>query len=126
MGPALWATPTSRAASGGALSGAWYAAPDPIARAAFVSAFAGKYAVQPSMLADLAYDAASIARVTAQGGGASLVASLTRPGGFSGADGTLLLQADGRVQRALAVFMLSHGATTLVSPAPATLGAPAS
>ena len=41
--------------------------------------------MQPSVLADLAYDAASIARVTAQTGGAALTTSLTRPGGFSGA-----------------------------------------
>jgi len=126
MGPALWASAAGRASSGGILGGAWYAAPDPAARGAFVQAFAAKYAVQPSMLADLAYDAASIARVTAQGGGATLAESLTRPGGFSGTDGTLLLQADGHVQRALAVFELSHGAASIVAPAPTILTAPSS
>ncbi len=120
IGPALWASPAARVASGGVLNGAWYAAPDPAARAAFVAAFAAKYAVQPSVLADLAYDAACIARVTAQSGGATLVDSLTRPGGFTGTDGALLLQPDGLVQRALAIFQLSpDGTTAIVSPAPA-------
>ncbi len=122
MGPALWASPAARTASGGVLNGAWYAAPDPAARGPFVAAFAAKYAVQPSVLADLAYDAASIARVTGQTGGPSLLDSLTRPGGFSGTDGTLLLQPDGHVQRALAVFQLApDGTTAIVSPAPTVL-----
>jgi hypothetical protein len=47
--------------------------------------------------------------------------SLTRPGGFTGADGTLLLQRDGHVQRALAVFELSHGTSAIVAPAPSIL-----
>jgi len=118
MGPALWASPAARVASGGVLNGAWYAAPDPAARAAFVAAFAAKYTVQPSVLSDLAYDAASIARVTGQTGGATLVDSLTRPGGFTGTDGTLLLQPDGHVQRALAVFQIYNGTASIVSPAP--------
>ena len=121
MGPALWASPAARAGAGGVLGGAWYAAPDPAARGNFVQAFSAKYMVQPSVLADLAYDAASIARVTAQGGGATLMDSLTRPGGFTGADGTLLLQRDGHVQRALAVFELSHGTSAIVAPAPSIL-----
>jgi outer membrane PBP1 activator LpoA protein len=124
MGPALWGSPAGRAGGGAILNGAWYAAPDPAARASFAQNFATRYSVEPSILADLAYDAASIARVTAQGGGATLTVSLTRPGGFSGADGTLLLQPDGHVKRALAVFELSHGTASIV--APATLGAPGS
>ena len=126
MGPALWAAPANRASSGGVLNGAWYAAPDPAARVAFTQAFVTRYAVMPSTLADLAFDAASIARVTAQGGGATLSESLTRPGGFSGADGTLLLRPDGSVQRGLAVFELDHGVAAIVAPAPAALSAPTS
>jgi branched-chain amino acid transport system substrate-binding protein len=121
MGPALWASPAARVGSGGILGGAWYAAPDPAARGGFVQTFSAKYMVQPSVLADLAYDAASIARVTAQDGGTSLIDSLTRPGGFTGADGTLLLQRDGHVQRALAVFQLSHGTAAIIAPAPSIL-----
>ena len=126
MGPALWAAAANRANSGGVLNGAWYAAPDPAARGGFTQSFVAKYAVMPSSLADLAFDAASIARVTAHGGGATLTESLTRPGGFAGADGTLLLRPDGSVQRGLAVFELDHGVAAIVAPAPATLAAPAS
>jgi branched-chain amino acid transport system substrate-binding protein len=126
MGPALWAQETNRADSGGILRGAWYAAPDPAARAGFVQTFTARYSVAPSVLADFAYDAASIARVTAQSGGVSLAASLTRPGGFSGVDGTLLLLPGGKVLRSLAVFQLSDGGASIISPAPAVLTAPSS
>ena len=60
IGPALWASPSS---GSGQFRGAWYAAPDPAARSNFEQAYTAKYGSAPSPVADLAYDAASIARV---------------------------------------------------------------
>ena len=60
IGPALWA---SRSSGSGQFRGAWYAAPDPSARANFEQTYTAKYGSSPPPLADLAYDAASIARV---------------------------------------------------------------
>ena len=116
LGPALWASPRARA--GATLRGAWYAAPDPAARAAFVAAYQAKYGVPPPSLADLAYDAASLARVVAGEGGFHGRA-LTRREGFLGADGLLVLAPDGSVRRGLAVFR-TNGA--IVSPAPLRVG----
>ncbi len=119
LGPALWADPLTRAGSGRALAGAWYAAPDPDQRAAFVAAFSAKYGAAPPGAADLAYDAAGIARVTAAQGG-FVADSLTRPEGFLGVDGVLQLRGGGVVRRGLAVFEIERGGTRRVVPAPAS------
>jgi branched-chain amino acid transport system substrate-binding protein len=120
LGPALWATPSS---GSGQFSGAWYAAPDPAARAGFNDAYTAKFGTPAPAIADLAFDAASIARVLAQNGGFS-AAALTQPGGFAGTDGLMALQPDGRVRRGLAVFEIQRGGPQLVEPAPQSFAAP--
>jgi ABC-type branched-subunit amino acid transport system substrate-binding protein len=113
LGPALWAAQSS---GSGQVPGAWYAAPDPAARANFVQAYSAKYGSDPPQLADLAYDAASIARLLA-GGGFS-VGALTQPAGFVGADGWFALLPDGQARRALAVFAIERGGPQMIEPAP--------
>ncbi len=120
MGPALWAREASRLS---ALSGAWYAAPDPAQRVPFEQAYAAKYKAPPRELASLAYDAASVARVAANSSGFA-PGALTRPEGFTGADGLLALQPDGQVRRGLAIFEVDRGASRIVQPAPQSLSAP--
>ena len=97
LGPVLWAAPATR--GGSDLTGAWYAAPDPASRSAFDQAFQAKYGAPAPGLADVAYDAASIARVIAPSGFST--PSLTRPDGYAGVDGVLALGPDGRVRRGL-------------------------
>lgn len=121
LGPALWANAASR--GGAALNGAWYAAPDPAARMAFDQQYQTKYGMPAPSLADLAFDAASVARVLAGTGGYT-IASLTRPDGFAGTDGVFSLQPDGTVRRALAVFEIQRGGPVIVDPAPASVSAP--
>lgn len=113
MGPGQWADPASRS---GQLRGAWFAAADPTARQPFVQAFMARYGSPPRPLSDLAYDAASIARVTAPSGFA--IASLTAPSGYLGADGWLALLPSGDVRRALAVFQTGPGGPQVVQPPP--------
>jgi branched-chain amino acid transport system substrate-binding protein len=114
MGPALWASSSS---GSGQLPGAWYAAPDPGSRGSFEQAYTAKFGGPPSPVADLAFDAASIARVLAGRGNYS-AGALSQPAGFSGVDGWFALLPDGQVRRALAVFAIERGGPQMVEPAP--------
>jgi branched-chain amino acid transport system substrate-binding protein len=114
LGPALWA---SRASGSGHMPGAWYAAPDPAARAGLVEAYTEKYGTEPPQLANLAFDAASIARVLGAGEGYS-AGALTREAGFLGTNGWLALLPDGHVRRGLAVFRIESGGPQMIEPAP--------
>jgi hypothetical protein len=114
LGPALWASPSS---GSGQMSGAWFAAPDPAARTGFEQGYSAKYGGPPSPVADLAFDAASVARVLAGGGGYT-VAALTQTAGFLGVDGWLALLPDGQVRRGLAVFRVQRGGPDMIEPAP--------
>lgn len=120
LGPALWGRNAARLS---ALSGAWYAAPDPAQRAPFEQAYAAKYNAPPRELASLAYDAAAVARIASDNGGFA-PGALTRPEGFTGADGLLGLQPDGQTRRGLAIFEIDHGGSHVVQPAPQSLQAP--
>jgi branched-chain amino acid transport system substrate-binding protein len=121
IGPALWANPAMR--GGASLTGAWYAAPDPAARTQFDQAYAAKYGSPAPGLADVAFDAASIARVVAQDGRYS-IDSLSRPDGFAGVNGVLGLEQDGTVRRGLAVFEIHPDGPSIVDPAPTSLAGP--
>ena len=114
LGPSLWA---SSASGSGQVPGAWFAAPDPAARAGLEQGYAAKYGGPPPVVADLAFDAASIARVLGAQGGYS-IAALTQPAGYLGADGWLELLPDGQVRRGLAVFRVQRGGPEMIEPAP--------
>lgn len=115
VGPILWQDPSVR--QGAPLTGAWYAAPDPSLREGFVSAYSARYGASPPSLADLAFDAAGLARVLAEGPGYS-AAALTNPAGFTGADGVLALRPNGTVARGLAVMTIgADGTASVLAPA---------
>jgi branched-chain amino acid transport system substrate-binding protein len=120
IGPALWADPSS---GSGAVSGAWYAAPDNATRSDLEREYAAKYGSPPSPLADLAFDAASVAKVVVGPSGAD-TAILTQPGGFVGTDGWFTLLPDGQVRRGLAVFRIQRGGPELIDPAPQSAASP--
>jgi len=122
IGPALWSSPAS---GSGAVAGAWYAAPDTTSRGTLAQGYAAKYGSPAPPLADLAYDAASIARVLVTRGGVDIT-TLTQPAGFVGADGWMAFNPDGRVHRGLAVYKVGHGGSDLIDPAPQSAGAPGS
>lgn len=120
LGPAQWAR---QASSLGALSGAWYAAPDPAGRVGFEQQYEAAHGGPPREFASIAYDAAGIARAVGAGLGFP-IASLERPEGFLGADGLLALRPNGQVRRGLAIFEIDRGGAHIVQPAPQSLGAP--
>ncbi|HVY13718.1 MAG TPA: penicillin-binding protein activator [Rhodopila sp.] len=111
LGPSLWA---DRASGSGAVPGAWYAAPDSTIRASFVRDYQDRYGAAPPQIADVAYDAALIGRYASTSSG-SLLTALTQPSGFIGSDGLVVLTADGRVRRGLAVFKVGG---TMIAPPP--------
>lgn len=114
LGPALWVEPGSGSA---ALTGAWFAMPDPAARGDMSANYQTRYKEPPPPRADLAHDAASIARVLASRG-AMNAAGLTQPLGFTGVDGWLALLPDGRVRRGLAVFRVDRQQPARIGAAP--------
>ena len=121
LGPMLWARDAAGMGSRAALRGALYAAPDPAARTAFVQRYqAENGGAAPPTVGDLAFDAAAIAVLAAREGGYT-VPVLTNPVGFTGTDGLLQLEPDGKVRRGLAVFKVAPGGPQIVSPAPTSL-----
>jgi branched-chain amino acid transport system substrate-binding protein len=121
VGPALWADPASGSA---AVIGAWYAAPDNSTRANLERDYTAKYGVPPSPLADLAFDAASVAKVILGPTGPDL-SSLTQQAGFLGTDGWFTLLPDGQVRRGLAVYKIERAGPELIDPAPQAADSPA-
>lgn len=120
IGPTLWADPSS---GSGAVRGAWYAAPDSTTRSSLEKNYTAKYGLSPSPLADLAFDAASVAKLVLGPRGSS-VAILTQPEGFVGTDGWFVLLPDGQVRRGLAVFKIEQTGPELIDPAPQSAAAP--
>ncbi len=91
-----------------------------------MTAFQGKYGDRPSPIADIAFDAALIGKSLAEDNDFS-IGALTKPDGYSGVDGAIVLLPDGHVRRALAIYQIGQsGGATIVSPAPTDLSSPGS
>lgn len=119
LGTGLWDDPA--VAQEPALTGAWFAAPDPSLRSDFESKFQAVYGKKPTRLATLAYDATALAAVLARQGGERPYdpAILTNPTGYAGIDGLFRLRPDGIAERRLAVLEITPQGARVVDPAPA-------
>ncbi|MGC9270977.1 penicillin-binding protein activator [Acidiphilium sp.] len=125
LGPSLWSHDAEAMASHDSLRGALYAAPDPAMGLAFEQKFQSSYgSPPPSGIDKIGFDAGAIAVLAARQGGYT-DQILTNPTGFAGTDGVFRLDADGHVQRGLAVFRVEPGGPQIVSPAPTELPPPA-
>jgi branched-chain amino acid transport system substrate-binding protein len=101
------------------LVGAWYAGPDPRGWSDFSQKYVKTYGQAPPRIASLAFDAVGLATALASGADDQRfsAAALTRPNGFSGADGTFRLLSDGNTDRALAVLEVQKfGAGVIDAP----------
>lgn len=118
LGSGLWDDPGIESES--ALTGGWFAASPPDARADFASRYQGAYGNQPPRLASLAFDAAALAAVLAKSSDPDPFsqAAIENPNGFTGVDGLFRFNAQGLVQRGLAVLEVRPNGDTIVSPAP--------
>lgn len=106
------------------LQGAWFALPDPALANGFASRYTAAYGSQPHPLAGLSYDGiAAIGALVATGSNDALTAaSLTRGGGFVGANGVFRLLPDGSNERGLAVAQVLNNQVTVIDPAPRSFG----
>jgi ABC-type branched-subunit amino acid transport system substrate-binding protein len=102
------------------LRGARYPGPDPNGWRDFAARYANIYGNAPPRIASLAYDAVGLASVLARerAGARFGAAALTRPAGFSGADGVVRLMADGTSNRDLAILEVQNFGARIVEPAP--------
>lgn len=119
LGVSSWNNP--RLTREPALRGGWFAAPDPEISRNFENRFAGAFGSPPPRLASLAYDAtlltARLAREQRRRNRFALEA-ITDPNGYFGADGLFRLNADGSVERGLAILEIQPGGIQVVDPAP--------
>ena len=104
-----------------AFVGGWFPAPEPRGWQEFSERFGRTFGAAPPRIASLSYDAVTMAvQLAANPAGARFTAAnLTRPAGFSGADGPVRLRADGLADRSLAILEVQKLGVNLLEPAPA-------
>lgn len=105
-----------------ALSGGWFAAPDPSMRNAFTTRYRTAYGAAPPRLASLAYDATTMAARLARRRARDRfgVAAIADPNGYLGVDGIFRFAPNGQIERGLAVLEINSGGFRIVDPAPQT------
>lgn len=119
LGVSSWNNP--RLTREPALRGGWFAAPDPEIKRNFEDRFAAAFGAKPPRLASLAYDASLLsARLAATQRRRNRFdeRAITDPNGYYGADGLFRLNANGSVERGLAILEIQPGGIQVVDPAP--------
>jgi len=108
-----------------ALNGGWFAAPAPDSDSGFVSKYRATFGSTPPTLASLAYDAISLVALLGSGQAYHRFTpnALTDPNGFAGVNGIFRFNANGAIDRGLAVLSVRPGGFDVVSPAPTTFQA---
>lgn len=127
LGTGLWDDPSLSTEP--ALVGGWYAGPAPEGFADFSRRFEQGFGRRPPRLASLAYDATALVGILARRTDTTTPfddRGLSNPDGFAGYDGIFRFQADGLVQRGLAVLEIQRrGGGRVIDPAPASFQQPA-
>ena len=127
LGTGLWANDPALAQETG-LAGSVYAATDPAKWQPFAERYAGIYGQLPDQRAGLVYDAITLIVAlgrapSAYSGPDYSAAALTNVSGFNGVTGVFRLNADGTVERQLAILEVVPGGATVRDPAPGTFAA---
>lgn len=120
LGTGLWYEAASQ--KEGLLAGAWFAAPQPSTDDAFNAKFRAVFGSEPPQLASLAYDAMSLIALLSNGTPYHRFTQrgITDPNGFAGVSGIFRFQANGTIDRGLAVLAVEPSGFTVVNPAPVT------
>jgi ABC-type branched-subunit amino acid transport system substrate-binding protein len=121
LGTGLWDDPSIGREP--QLNGGWFAAPEPDSDGAFNAKYKATFGAQPPALATLAYDAISLVDLLSTGTPYHRFTrdALIDPNGFAGVDGIFRFNADGTVERGLAVLSVEPGGTfKVIDPAPRT------
>ncbi|MEZ5830714.1 MAG: penicillin-binding protein activator [Dongiaceae bacterium] len=124
LGTGLWAGDPRLAQETG-LAGGWFAATAPDKWQQFADRYAGVYGAAPDQRAALVYDAITLIVAIGKGNPAPVYddARLTDPSGFSGVTGVFRLNADGTVERQLAIMQVVPGGAVIREQAPGTFAA---
>jgi ABC-type branched-subunit amino acid transport system substrate-binding protein len=123
LGTGLWANDTALAQETG-LTGGWYATTAPDKWQQFADRYQGIYGAVPDQRAGLVYD--SITLIVALGRSSVpdySEAALTNVSGFTGVTGVFRLNADGTVDRQLAIIEVVPGGGVVREQAPGTFAA---
>jgi len=123
LGTGLWANDPALAQETG-LTGGWYATTAPDKWRQFAERYQGIYGAVPDQRAGLVYDAITL--IVALGKSPMpdySEAALTNVSGFTGVTGVFRLNADGTVERQLAVIEVVPGGGVVREQAPATFAA---
>lgn len=123
LGTGLWANDPALAQETG-LAGGWFAATDPAKWQPFAERYAGIYGQLPDQRAGLVYDAITLIVALGKAPVPDFSqAALTNVSGFNGVTGVFRLNADGTVERQLAILEVVTGGATVRDPAPGTFAA---
>lgn len=107
-----------------ALHGGWFAGPDRNARERFDTAYEETYGSEPSRITSLAYDAIALAAHMDGGELGFSAEAIEEAQGFMGADGLFRFNAEGLIERGLAVYELRSRGFIEIEPAPASFDEP--
>ena len=127
LGTSLWAGDANLAQETG-LVGGWFANVAPDKWQAFVTRYQSVYGAAPDQRAGLVYDSITLVVALTQQAGANAAPdfngpAMTNPNGFAGVTGVFRLNADGTVDRSLAVIEVTPGGGTVRDPAQGTFAA---
>lgn len=123
LGTSAWDFPTIGREP--AFVGGWYPSPDPMTWRSFSERFAKTFGTAPPRIASISYDAVSFAIGLASNppGERYTQANLTRANGFSGVDGIVRFNPDGRSERGLAVVEVQKIGSAVIDAAPVSFEA---
>ncbi|MFK7901711.1 MAG: penicillin-binding protein activator [Nitratireductor sp.] len=103
-----------------ALDGAFYTGRDVSKFGEFATRYKSNFSEDASVLSAIGYDAVTLATTLVRSKGPQAFASETLEDqkGFAGINGIFRLRANGTSQRGLAVYQVTNGAGSIISPAP--------
>jgi branched-chain amino acid transport system substrate-binding protein len=117
MGTSAWAGDAQREPT---LAGGWYVSADPSARTDFEARYQTIYGRAPTRLASLGYDAVALASLLSRDTGSNGFAPnrLQNTDGFAGSDGLFRFNANGAIERGLAIIEVGQNTVNVVDAAP--------
>ncbi|MBX9747253.1 MAG: hypothetical protein K2X34_10145, partial [Hyphomonadaceae bacterium] len=117
IGTSVWAGDAQREPS---LAGGWYVAPDPTARTDFEGRYQTMFGTPPTRLASLGYDAVALAALLSRDAGSRGFSrgALENREGFAGSDGLFRFNANGAIERGLAIIEVRPNETHILEAAP--------
>ncbi len=124
IGLTRWDQTSEQVRTNPGLQGSIFAMPDTGAQAAFRGRYAAANGNNPHILAGKAYDGIKVVGTLLRSGESDALTrlKLTRPAGFSGANGIFRLLTDGTNQRGLAIAKLQEGQVVVIESAPRGFG----